>query len=133
VNVCRINFKNITTGNGFLSAIEGGKNIPFDIKRVYYITGVPEGIDRGFHSHYCLHQVLICLNGSVTVKVESDVKEAFVLDNPSTGLYIGPMVWREMTEFSKQSVLLVLASDYYSEADYIRDYDTFRKAADDFY
>jgi len=130
VNVHSIRFTEVSDIRGNLSAIESNRDVPFELKRIYYITGVPQGIDRGFHSHYNLQQVLLCLNGSVTIRVESDVLESHVLSDPADGLYIGPMVWREMAEFSDQAVLLVLASEYYNESDYIRDYNVFRSEAD---
>ena len=130
INVHTMRFNEFTDMRGYLSAIEATRDVPFEIKRIYYITGVPQGVDRGCHSHYDLQQVLICLNGSVTIHVESDGKETYSLSNPADGLYIGPMVWREMVDFSDQAVLLVLASDYYKESDYIRDYSIFRTEAD---
>ena len=115
---------------GKLTAIEENKNLPFGIKRVYYITSVPQNITRGFHSHRKLEQVLLCLNGSVKIRVKTPYEENVVLlDNPSEGLYIGHMVWREMFEFSPGAVLLVLASEYYTEDDYIRDYGNYLEEA----
>lgn len=122
-NVGMIKFNVFSAGEGTLSAIEGKRDIPFDIKRVYYITGVPEGAHRGSHAHHKLHQVLICLNGSVTIKVHNAKNtQDFALSSPSEGLYIGPHVWREMYDFSPGCVLLVLASELYDELDYIRSY-----------
>ena len=124
-----INFKKI--GNidvGFLTALEGNKEIPFDIKRIYYIYNVPKEIKRGSHSHKTLEQVLICVSDSVKIKVDDgNEKNIIELNDPSKGLYIGPGVWHEMCGFSQNSVLLVLASDYYDESDYIRDYEEFLK------
>ena len=127
---CRvINFKK--TGNidvGFLIALEGNREVPFDIKRIYYIYNVPKEIKRGFHAHKSLEQVLICLSASVKIKVDDgNEKRIFELNNQSKGLYIGPGIWREMYDFNQNSVLLVLASDYYDESDYVRDYITFRE------
>lgn len=108
---------------GHLTPIEGCEDVPFEIKRVYYITQVPENTIRGFHAHKELQQVLLCLNGSVKVNVSDPFeKKSFTLDNPSEGLYIGPGLWREMFDFSPGAVLLVLASEHYSEDDYMRDY-----------
>ena len=91
---------------------------------------MPQGITRGFHAHRKLHQVLICLNGSVKIKVKTPKEETeFILDNSSVGLYIGPYIWREMYNFSEGAVLLVLASDYYNEADYIRNIDFYMQEA----
>ena len=123
---------NLERPKGHLTPIESDKDIPFDIKRIYYITRVPENTIRGFHAHKDLHQILICLNGTVKVNVSDPFnKETFLLDNPSKGLYIGPWLWREMYDFSPAAVLLVLASDYYKEEDYIRDYRTYTELAYD--
>lgn len=108
---------------GQLNAIEGGHNVPFKIQRVYYITKVPKNVMRGFHSHRALEQVLLCVNGSVKIRLKTPSQEEVVeLNDPSKGLYIGYMVWREMFDFTKGAVLLVLASQHYTETDYIRDY-----------
>ena len=125
---CRIiNFKKI--GNidvGFLIALEGNREVPFNIKRIYYIYNVPKKIKRGSHAHKTLEQVIICMSGSVKIKVDDgSEKNIFKLSNQSKGLYIGSGVWREMYDFKNNSVLLVLASDYYDESDYIRDYKKF--------
>ena len=122
----KIIFKVFSDGRGDLSAIEGGTDIPFDIRRVYYITDVKEGVERGRHSHKKLHQVLICLNGEVKVRVFNGTQhETICLNRPNEGLYIGPMVWREMYDFSDQAVLMVLASQIYDEEDYTRDFDDY--------
>ncbi len=128
---CRmISFKTFGGAWGNLNAIEGGGNLPFMIRRVYYITKVPEGITRGFHSHRKLEQVLLCVNGSVSIRVKTPFEEEVIsLDDPSKGLYIGHMVWREMFDFSPGSVLLVLASELYTESDYIRDHDQYIEEA----
>jgi len=125
-----LKFLNITGKYGDLTPIEEAVDIPFDIKRVYYITKVPKDIPRGFHAHRKLHQVLLCLNGSVKIKVKTPKEETeFILDNSSVGLYIGPYIWREMYNFSEGAVLLVLASDYYHEDDYIRNIDFYMQEA----
>ena len=125
-----MHFRNIGDGRGNLTAIEGEKDVPFSIRRVYYITGVDADVERGYHSHKKLHQVLLCLNGSVKVRVYNGrERETILLDRPNLGLYIGPMVWREMFEFSPQCVMLVLASELYDETDYIRDFDEYLKDA----
>ena len=130
-NVGLIKFKDIKDKYGHLTPIEGNVDIPFSVKRVYYITGVEQGVTRGFHSHRQLHQVLICLNGSVKIRVNNPNEEEIIeLNNPSIGLYIGPYVWREMFDFSEGSVLLVLASEYYDESDYIRNYDFYLEEAE---
>lgn len=122
-NVSIFKFKNIKDDKGRLIPIECKRDIPFDIKRIYYISDVKENSIRGYHSHRMLHQILICMNGSVKIKVENPEETQIVeLCDNSIGLYIGPMIWREMFDFSKDAVLLVLASEYYTEDDYIRDY-----------
>lgn len=133
-NCSLFKFLSIDSKYGSLTPIEEYNDIPFDIKRIYYITKVPKDISRGFHAHRKLHQILICLNGSVKIKVKNPKEETnYILDNSSVGLYIGPYIWREMYDFSEDAVLLVLASDYYNEDDYIRNYDFYIKEALDRY
>ncbi len=111
---------------GQLQFIEEERHVPFPIRRVYYSTGVRTGYVRGKHAHRALEQVLICLHGAVRVDMDSGVeRESCILDNPALGLFVGPMLWHTMTWIHDGSVLLVLASDLYSEFDYIRDYDDF--------
>lgn len=113
---------------GSLIALEKGHNLPFDVKRVYYIFGTQEGVSRGFHAHRQLKQLLIAVSGSCRIHCEYDDKtEDYVLNSPDKGLLIDGFVWREMHDFTPDCVLLVLASEYYNEADYIRDYDVFKK------
>lgn len=117
---------NLGRPRGHLTPIEELTDVPFDIKRVYYLTRVPENTSRGYHSHKKLEQVLICLNGNIKIKVsDGKTEDVVVLSDPAEGLYIGPMIWREMFDFSPGSVLLVLASEHYDESDYIRDYDEY--------
>lgn len=114
-------FKRIAGDLGALTAIEGEQDIPFQVRRVYYITDVPQKTERGFHAHRQLEQVLLCLHGSVKIRVKTPHEEEVIpLRENSEGLYIGHMVWREMFDFSPGAVLLVLASEHYTEADYIR-------------
>lgn len=118
-------FNIIENATGNLISLEKG-NLPFPIKRVYYIYNVKENESRGFHAHRQLEQVLICVKGSCDVLVNNGhAKKVIKLDDPSTGLYLKGLVWREMHNFSSDAVLLVLASDFYSESDYIRDYSDF--------
>ena len=113
---------------GSLIALENGHNLPFDVKRVYYIYGTKENVSRGFHAHRKLKQMLIAVSGSVTIKCEYDGrKKEYTLSRPDEGLLIEGLVWREMHDFSSDCVLMVLADEYYSEADYIRDYKAFLK------
>lgn len=113
---------------GGLVAVEYPKDLPFEVKRVYYIYNVPEGITRGFHSHNELQQILICLGGSVKIRLKTPEDEKVVLlDKPNKGLFVDKMIWREMFDFSEHATLLVLASMNYDEKDYIRDYDKYEK------
>ena len=129
-NTGKIKFKEFNDEYGHLTPIEGERDIPFKIKRIYYITDVDEGIRRGFHSHKILHQVLICITGSVKIMLKTPIEERVVeLCDSTEGLYIGPMVWREMYDFSFGAVLLVLASNYYDANDYIRDYSKYELEA----
>ncbi len=127
-----VDVKNDDRPKGHLTPIEAVEDVPFEIKRIYYITRVPEKTIRGFHAHKKLEQVLLCLNGSVKINVSDPFnKESFVLDDPARGLYIGPGLWREMYDFSPAAVLLVLASEHYTEDDYIRDYKVYTEYAYD--
>ncbi|WP_323938018.1 sugar 3,4-ketoisomerase [Aeromonas caviae] len=121
-----IDFPVLGDERGSLLALEGNKNIPFDIKRVYYIYGTQNGVARGFHAHKELKQVAICLNGSCRFVMDNGIEKSdVVLNSPSQGLLIDTMQWHEMYDFSSDCILLVLASDVYDEADYIRNYDDF--------
>lgn len=111
---------------GQLVALEEYKDIPFEIKRVYYMYDTGEGIRRGFHAHKKLKQILICVNGSCKIHLDNGKEQKEVLlEKPYEGLYIDNDMWREMYDFSPDAVLMVLASEYYDESDYIRDYDEF--------
>ena len=121
-----IELPKISDPRGSLSFVEGGAHIPFDIKRVFYLYDVPTGEDRGAHAHRDLHQFLICLSGSFDVALDDGFNESIVhLNRPWRGLHIPPMIWASEINFDPGSVCLVLASDYYDEADYIRDYSQF--------
>lgn len=111
---------------GKVVAVEGLKNIPFDIKRVYYMYDTTAGVVRGKHAHKDLEQVLICVNGSCKIAFEDGRdKKVFTLEKPEEGLYMPKNIWGEQFDFSEGAVLLVLASALYDESDYIRDYDEF--------
>ena len=113
---------------GQLVAIEAMKDLPFSVNRVYYIYDTLPGVRRGFHAHKNLQQVLLCVNGSCKIHLDDGTDTAEVtLDKPNEGLYIANNMWREMYDFTPGTVLLVLASEYYDEADYIRNYDDFIK------
>lgn len=111
---------------GQLVALEESKEIPFDIKRVYYIYDTLSDVRRGFHAHKTLKQLLICVHGSCKVLLDDGKeKETVLLDKPYEGIFIQSNIWREMFDFSQDAVLLVLASEIYDESDYIRDYGKF--------
>jgi len=121
-----INFQVLGDERGSLIALEVGKQIPFNVKRVYYIFGTKADVARGFHAHKALRQVAFCVSGSCRFVLDDGHKKAeVVLDSPNKGLLIEHMVWREMYDFSENCVLMVLASEHYNEADYIRDYEEF--------
>jgi dTDP-4-dehydrorhamnose 3,5-epimerase-like enzyme len=113
---------------GMLVALEEFKDIPFEIKRVYYMYDTKEGVHRGFHAHKNLQQILICIHGSCKVLLDNGSERKIVsLEKPYEGLYVSNNMWREMYDFSPDAVLMVLASEIYKEEDYIRDYDSFLK------
>lgn len=113
---------------GQLVAIEEFKDLPFEIKRVYYMYDTKSGVRRGYHSHKKLQQILICIHGECKIHLDDGTDTLEVtLNNPYEGLYLRSNIWREMYDFSDDAVLLVLASEYYDETDYIRDYDLFLK------
>ena len=115
-----------TFGYGSLSVVEGNMDSIFPIKRVYYIFGADKGVERGHHAHKALEQLLICVYGAIEVMCDNGEKNEYtVLDDPAKGLYVGPGIWHTMKWLKDDSVLLVLASEYYDESDYIRDYDEF--------
>lgn len=127
---CRIvHIKTIPTVDaGELSFFEANHDIPFEIKRIYYISKVPEGVRRGFHAHKSLKQLLFCPYGSIQLLIENaEGREEIELSDPSIGVVIDKPSWREMLWLQKDSVLCVAASDYYEIDDYIRDYDAFKK------
>lgn len=111
---------------GSLVALEDGHNIPFEIKRVYYMFNTGEGVRRGFHAHKKLKQVAIAVRGSCRFLLD-DGKERIelLLDSPAQGLLIESFMWREMFDFSEDCVLMILANEHYDESDYIRDYEEF--------
>jgi len=126
---CIIELPKITDPRGNLTFIEGKRHIPFEIKRVYYLYGVPGGAVRGRHAHKDLEQLMIAISGSFDVVLDDGYeRKRFHLDRSYLGLYIPPMIWRELDNFSPASVCLVLASQKYDESDYYRDYDEFIKA-----
>lgn len=126
MEVKKITFQIHGDDRGQLIALEEFKEVPFDIKRVYYMYDTGEGVRRGFHAHKCLEQILICIHGSCKILLDNGAeKEIVPLDKPYEGLYVSNDMWREMYDFSPDAVLMVLASELYDEADYIRDYNAF--------
>ena len=120
---------------GALAAIEAHKDIPFPIRRVYYIYDVGQReVRRGFHAHRNLEQVMVCVHGSVRIVVKTPRSQQEIrLSDPCSALYVGPMVWREMYDFSPGAVLMVLASEHYDEKDYIREYSAYEREAKDYF
>jgi len=123
-----IKFQSHGDERGSLVAIEHGKEIPFDVKRIYYLYNTKLDVARGFHAHKQLKQILIAVNGSCTIILDDgEQRKSVELNNPDEGLFIDSFVWREMHNFSKDCTLLVLANSHYDESDYIRDYNEFKK------
>jgi hypothetical protein len=125
----KIELPKITDVRGNLTFIESNRHIPFDISRVYYLYDVPGGAERGGHAHKELQQFIIAMSGSFDVVLDDGYyKKRFHLNRSYYGLYICSMIWRELDNFSSGSVCMVLASTFYDEADYYRDYQEFLKA-----
>ena len=121
-----IYFKEFSDGRGGLVVLEQNHNVPFEIKRVYFIYGTPGNTRRGFHAHKALKQVAICVKGACSFLLDNGKEKINCrLDSPTIGLYIGNNTWREMYNFTEDCVLMVLASELYNEEDYIRDYGQF--------
>lgn len=127
INECKIiDLRKISDPRGNLTPIEGNGDIPFDIKRIYYLYDVPSGESRGAHAHKELRQLIIAANGSFTITLDDGTnKKAFTLNRPYQGLLIVPGIWRDLDDFSSGAVLLCLASEHYIAEDYIRDYNDF--------
>jgi dTDP-4-dehydrorhamnose 3,5-epimerase-like enzyme len=127
-----IDFQALGDQRGSLVAVEIGmmKDVPFDIKRIYYIYHTDKDVSRGYHAHKKLNQVAICVAGKCRMVLNDGTnREEVWLDCPTKGIVIEDMVWREMHDFSSDCVLLVLASEHYDESDYIRNYETFERLA----
>lgn len=115
---------------GYLCFVEGNNHLPFHIKRFYYITDVIKGVKRGFHAHHKTVQVLFCIRGNITIVLDNGFeREEVYIDEPNKGIFLDKMMWHEMIHFTRDTVLLVAASEYYQAEDYIRDYPTFLKIA----
>ncbi|RLL49705.1 WxcM-like domain-containing protein [Mariprofundus sp. EBB-1] len=127
VDDCRIiELPKISDPRGNLTFVESERHIPFDIKRVYYLYDVPGGAERGAHGHKNLQQLIIAMSGSFDIVLNDGVNQKKIHMNRSYyGLYICPMMWRDITNVSSGAVCMVLASEYYDEHDYLRDYDEF--------
>ena len=124
----KIEFPILGDERGSLIALENSKNIPFDVKRVYYIFGSKKDIRRGFHAHHKTNQLAICVSGSCSFLMDDGKQvENLTMNSKNIGLLIPPMVWHEMFDFSEDCILLVLADSLYDEADYIRSYQEFTK------
>lgn len=128
MQVVKYAFQQHGDDRGQLVALEEMRDIPFEIKRVYYVYDTSAGVRRGFHSHRTLQQILICIHGSCKVLLDNGKEKKIIsLEKPYEGLYVAQDMWREMYDFSADAVLMVLASEYYKEEDYIRDYEEFLK------
>ncbi len=113
---------------GSLIPVEGNNDIPFDIKRIYYVFGTQKNIVRGCHSHNKTKEIAVCISGSCDFSLDDGMDRIIVhLDDPSKGLYLQNNIWREYFNCSEDCIVLVLASECYDESDYIRDYDEFKK------
>lgn len=121
-----IDLPKISDPRGNLTFVESGRHVPFDIRRVYYLYDVPGGAERGGHAHKALHQLIIAMSGSFDIHLDDGYEKKTVHMNRSYfGLYVCPMIWREIDNFSSGAVCMVLASEYYDELDYYREYDQF--------
>ena len=126
MKIKKVSFPPHGDSRGQLVALEEMKEIPFEVKRIYYMYDTACDAVRGKHAHRALEQILICVHGNCKVRLDDgNTKEIVVLDKPYEGLYIKNDIWREMFDFSDDAVLMVIASELYDESDYIRDYDTF--------
>ena len=128
INDCKlIEFPKNHQLNGNLTSITNQEEVPFDIKRIYYLYDVPGGAERGGHAHKDLHQIMIALSGSFMVTLDDgNTKQSFHLFQPYQGLLIPPGLWRDLNAFSSGSICMVLASEVYDEEDYFRNYDQFK-------
>jgi hypothetical protein len=129
VHDCKIvDLPKIHNQSGNITVLENGLNMPFEVRRIYYLYDVPMASTRGGHSHYELQQYVVAASGSVTfVLDDGEETKEFFLNNPAQALHILPGIWREIKGFSSGSICLVLASNEYNEADYIRAYEDFKK------
>jgi len=128
MSICKsYNLKQLGDDRGSLVALDKESVLPFEIKRAYYLLNTKPGVTRGFHAHKELHQMAVCISGSCRMVLDDGVeRECVVMDSSIVGIDLPPMLWHEMHNFSDDCVLLVVASDYYDENDYIRDYEQFK-------
>ena len=127
-NCSVIELNKVHNRSGNLTAVEGNSDIPFDVKRLYYLYDVPGGAERGGHAHKGLHQLIIAASGCFDVVIDDGKnKKVIELNRPYYGLYVCPGIWRELINFSSGAICLVLASEKYDAADYIREYKEFIK------
>lgn len=128
MSICRLyELPNLGDSRGSLVSVALPTGLPFEIRRVYYLFGTKPEVSRGFHTHKTLHQVAVCLSGSCMMVLDNGKnREDVLMDSPFRGVDLPPMIWHEMYDFSPDCVLLVLASDYYDESDYVRDYSDFK-------
>lgn len=128
-NCKMIELPRITDPRGNLTFVEANRHVPFSIERMYYLYDVPGGAERGGHAHKALHQLIVAMSGSFDVILDDGhEKKRFHLNRSYNGLYVCPMIWRELDNFSSGSVCMVLASNFYDEADYYRDYAEYLEA-----
>lgn len=128
MQIVKYQFQQHGDDRGQLVSLEEFNDIPFEIKRVYYMYDTGKGVVRGYHAHKTLEQILICIHGSCKILLDNGKeKKTVFLEKPYEGLYVPNNMWREMYDFSEDAVLMCLASEVYNEEDYIRDYDEFLK------
>ena len=128
MSICKsYNLKRLGDDRGSLVALDKVSGLPFEVKRVYYVFDIKLGVARGFHAHKKLHQMAVCISGSCLMVLDNGVeRECVQMNSNVVGIDLPPMLWHEMHDFSEDCILLVVASDYYDEDDYIRDYDQFK-------
>lgn len=130
LDACKVMpIKRITDERGDIGVVEAGRDIPFVVRRLYYSYNTPNDVVRGGHAHKNLHQFLFAIAGGFDLTLDDGTnRRTFRLDRPDEGIYICPMVWRDLSNFLPNTVCLVMASEYYDENDYIRNYDEFLKS-----